>query len=262
MSRVALGNGMAPWAFFRTVADVMPQAGLRENCRWAWIDFYIRLEHAEHIAAGMGVTPHDLLDAAVYPPMEIAMILGPDIVRNMVAAYPDVGRMEKDGPVDATTSSLHFCPHCLADDAIPYFRRTWRLRMHRYCLEHEVRLSYRCPECSHAPRPHARKEIGPVHLCQHCECDLRTSPAAKATTEEVERQFRVMEHLEKLLGNELAVTAMSCGTEIVETAVAVLHGDLDILHLHAHQTLSQPKERKRYEKSLATELICRLKKWR
>lgn len=175
----------------------------------------------------------------------------------MVAASPSVVRTEVYGEVVAESASLHFCPLCLADDAAPYFRRSWRLHVHRYCPTHQVRLSYRCPQCANSVRPHARRDLGSVHHCHHCGCDLRTSHAAKATPEEVERQFRVLEHLKKLLGKVLFTTAATSGRAVVEIAISVVHGDADILRLHAHHSL--PKvERKLGQKDIFNAVIRRL----
>ncbi len=40
---------------------------------------------------------------------------------------------------------LQFCPHCLAEDEQPYFRREWRLATTIACVRHGSRLTDRCP---------------------------------------------------------------------------------------------------------------------
>lgn len=43
--------------------------------------------------------------------------------------------------------SLHICPLCLAEDAVPYFRRSWRLSFFLVCPTHKVLLLDRCSHC-------------------------------------------------------------------------------------------------------------------
>ena len=35
-----------------------------------------------------------------------------------------------------TKGGLQFCPKCLKEDKIPYFRKEWRLTFYTYCLKH------------------------------------------------------------------------------------------------------------------------------
>src|SRR5262249_31367609 len=48
---------------------------------------------------------------------------------------------------------LQYCPQCLQADAIPYFRRCWRLGFVTVCTTHRRRLLDRCAACGE-----------PVHL--------------------------------------------------------------------------------------------------
>lgn len=72
---------------------------------------------------------------------------------------------------------LQYCPHCLAEDPDPYFRRSWRLAFMATCSKHSVVLRDRCPMCDEPVVPHRAKEI---HLCHGCEFDLRNAPADPA----------------------------------------------------------------------------------
>lgn len=46
-----------------------------------------------------------------------------------------------------TKGGLHFCPECLKEDKIPYFRKEWRLSFYTHCLKHSLKLFDRCPNC-------------------------------------------------------------------------------------------------------------------
>lgn len=78
---------------------------------------------------------------------------------------------------------LQFCPACLAEDTIPYFRKRWRVAFNTVCTRHGTMLLDRCPACASAIAVHRLDmgrpdtlEIGPVSLCHECEFDLRMSP--------------------------------------------------------------------------------------
>lgn len=81
---------------------------------------------------------------------------------------------------------LQFCPTCLTEDAISYFRKRWRVAFNTVCTWHGTMLLDRCPKCSVAiavhrldmTRPDAI-EIGPLSCCHACGFDLRNAPAAE-----------------------------------------------------------------------------------
>ncbi len=46
-----------------------------------------------------------------------------------------------------TCGGLMFCPECLKEDKIPYFRKIWRLKKYTICKKHLIKLLDRCPNC-------------------------------------------------------------------------------------------------------------------
>lgn len=78
------------------------------------------------------------------------------------------------------SSGLQFCPQCLAEDDIPYFRRIWRLAFVVLCNKHNAVLIDRCTECG-IPLDLFWKRGKPIMnyiedlmtLCQSCKTDLR-----------------------------------------------------------------------------------------
>ncbi len=46
-----------------------------------------------------------------------------------------------------TKGGLQFCPVCLKEDSIPYFKKEWRLTFFTHCLKHNIKLLDRCPNC-------------------------------------------------------------------------------------------------------------------
>lgn len=70
---------------------------------------------------------------------------------------------------------LMYCPKCLAEDTIPYFRKKWRYQFYNVCTKHEIFLTDRCWVCYE--RINFSKIIHNKNLaiCSKCEKDLKTS---------------------------------------------------------------------------------------
>jgi hypothetical protein len=81
---------------------------------------------------------------------------------------------------------MQYCPLCLANDQVPYFRKQWRTAITTFCVVHNVMLRDRCPACQ-APVMFYRQEMGdrwamPDHhlsRCSTCSFDLSTATAEK-----------------------------------------------------------------------------------
>lgn len=82
---------------------------------------------------------------------------------------------------------LQYCPHCLAEDAEPYFRKRWRLAFSAVCTKHKCYLLDACPQCASALSPHRADMHGREYLpqgalhahCWQCGFDLRSAPTAE-----------------------------------------------------------------------------------
>lgn len=68
---------------------------------------------------------------------------------------------------------IQYCAACLAEDRVPYFRRSWRLASRISCFRHGCGLRDRCPACRGALAPFAQTDLAPQHVCAHCGFDLR-----------------------------------------------------------------------------------------
>ena len=87
-------------------------------------------------------------------------------------------------PQDAGTSTaqscwLQFCPTCLGEDEVPYFRRSWTLATRVSCFRHGCRLRDRCPSCGQGLAPFSRDRLVPQQYCALCDASLAkpTDPA-------------------------------------------------------------------------------------
>lgn len=78
---------------------------------------------------------------------------------------------------------MQYCAACLAEDATPYFRKSWRVSFNTICVEHDCMLHDRCPQCGAAIMFH-RLEMGrgsaskapSMAACHACGFNLPESP--------------------------------------------------------------------------------------
>lgn len=81
---------------------------------------------------------------------------------------------------------LQFCPTCLYQDSIPYYRIQWRVALNTVCPLHGTMLLDRCPACAAAIAFH-RLDIGKLRTdmdvllstCHACDFDLRSAPTVE-----------------------------------------------------------------------------------
>lgn len=81
---------------------------------------------------------------------------------------------------------LQYCPSCLSEDAMPYFRKRWRVALNTVCNVHRTLLQDRCPNCEAAVAAHRidfsrfeSAEDATVPFCHQCNFDLRIAPAVE-----------------------------------------------------------------------------------
>lgn len=81
---------------------------------------------------------------------------------------------------------LQFCPACLSEDNIPYFRKRWRIALNTVCSKHGTMLFDRCPHCGAAVAFHRLDmagaeaiDVAPLSYCHSCQFDLRDAVPEK-----------------------------------------------------------------------------------
>jgi len=79
-----------------------------------------------------------------------------------------------------------FCPVCLRRDATPYFRKTWRVALKTFCVQHECKLLDRCHACGSSVAFHRvdmaqSGRLGKVSIshCHRCEMELGCGPRGR-----------------------------------------------------------------------------------
>lgn len=72
---------------------------------------------------------------------------------------------------------LRFCPKCLKEDMVPYFRKIWRLSFYTACIKHDCFLHSRCPTCGSPLVIYKHYNERDFTFCYKCGTDLKTAPA-------------------------------------------------------------------------------------
>jgi len=80
-----------------------------------------------------------------------------------------------------TRNWLVYCPTCLREDEVPYYRLNWRISLSTICPKHGTGMFDQCPECG-SPINFVRGELGQrfvtmIHSicrCSSCGFDLRS----------------------------------------------------------------------------------------
>lgn len=68
---------------------------------------------------------------------------------------------------------LRFCPECLKEDKIPYFRKEWRLSFYTACTKHQCFLHNRCPTCNSPLTISKSYNENDFTFCYKCGTDLK-----------------------------------------------------------------------------------------
>lgn len=81
-------------------------------------------------------------------------------------------RSQDAGTSTAQSCWLHFCPSCLREDEVPYFRRSWTLATRLSCFRHGCRLRDRCPSCGQSLAPFRQARLMSQQICVFCDAPL------------------------------------------------------------------------------------------
>ena len=99
-----------------------------------------------------------------------------------------------------THNGLMFCPKCLAEDEIPYFRKQWRYHFYNACPKHKVFLSDRCWVCYQRVRLDQMNSFEEIVFCHNCGNDLRVT-RVKVVSEHYDLGLKAISWFESGLKN-------------------------------------------------------------
>jgi|SRR5450830_35089 len=113
---------------------------------------------------------------------------------------------------------LQYCPGCLADDKIPYFRKRWRIAFYTVCAVHKTMMLDRCPKCGSALAIHRMDIVNSdaldestVAYCHECGTDLRTAPMIEPLVYDQEAGLLLMTASQGLNHNDCESTEWELG---------------------------------------------------
>lgn len=130
----------------------------------------------------LGLNPQDiawLAETHVCPHSSVRAMSLRGVSANVMGEQLDWGRLTwwisaRYGKVRSVHGAM-YCPMCLAEDEIPYFRLAWRFGFVYACIKHGVTLHDSCPQCGSAPWPagcgvpaHTHPSFLSLHRCWSC----------------------------------------------------------------------------------------------
>lgn len=71
-----------------------------------------------------------------------------------------------------THNGLMYCPKCLKEDRVPYWRKKWRYFFYTACPKHKIFLTDRCWHCNNSIKLMKIKLSDTLKYCYHCGADL------------------------------------------------------------------------------------------
>lgn len=102
-------------------------------------------------------------------------------------------RPQEAGTSTAQSAWLQYCPVCLRDDEVPYFRRSWTLATRVSCFHHGCQLLDRCPSCGQGLAPFKQARIVSQQHCGFCDAPL--AKPTGAVSQGVRRLERLIDDL-------------------------------------------------------------------
>lgn len=81
----------------------------------------------------------------------------------------------------STSYGLRYCPKCLREDKLPYFRRSWRLSFSTACLRHGCFLRDRCPACQAPLTIYRKPSLSDFPNCDKCGFRLKDAEVESIT---------------------------------------------------------------------------------
>ncbi|HEO1798244.1 TniQ family protein [Acinetobacter baumannii] len=97
-----------------------------------------------------------------------------------------------------------YCPKCLEEDPVAYYRLNWRYVLHVGCTKHQLRLLDQCPHCHKAIQP--RLLEAPDRTLSCCAICKKKLPDVKANTID-QNALRLQEDFDLFLRQGYAIYA-------------------------------------------------------
>lgn len=90
---------------------------------------------------------------------------------------------------------LRYCPYCLKEDKIPYFRKKWRLSFYTICAKHHVFLQNTCIKCNkhiNLSKNYKDKDFSHCYNCGYNLKDIRLNKLPIKKVENVKEYLKIL----------------------------------------------------------------------
>ena len=126
----------------------------------------------------------------------------------------------------ARGKGLRFCQMCLDKDAIPYYRRAWRLSFVTVCALHGARLATKCAGCGRGTDLQAvpLDEAESLAVCFACTNKISGARAVNIHPQRVRRAGAMQQRLYRLLVTLNECPAMDLSGDVVRLVAANASG--------------------------------------
>lgn len=138
-------------------------------------DLGLKSEILHKIAIALKKPPEKIEGASL---AKMATNIGLDITKKQIKPYWLVAARRGQGHQLASLP-IQYCPQCLSQDEIPYFRKEWAFAFVVACKEHRSMLSQACPHCGTRDyysgswsAPTGMHLVNTVKHCLNCRGDL------------------------------------------------------------------------------------------
>jgi TniQ protein len=164
----------------------------RQNIIWKRdIDLTANDEFLEVLSYKSGLPSKDLLNLTLrsYDSF-LAESISTVAANHLIQPLGNYGRM-------TTMFGLRFCPLCLRDDKIPFFRKTWRLTFSTACIKHRCFLLDRCQKCNSSVSIFRRFYDNGFPQCYKCGAKYKNATPELIPTDS--RGLKTIEQLNNIL---------------------------------------------------------------
>jgi len=165
VNRLAHDHGLLPYAFTHSIWPTKPLLA-RD------LDSFAFPEVSEALIIGTGVTKDQIRQTTL---QQFAGIVFGHHFRNGLNQWVNpIGVRGRE----RRQHGLQYCPRCLAEDEIPYFRLSWRLTFVTVCHRHGFQLLDQCGKCGAILAPHRSPDQSVCYRCRTALSAAKSEPAS------------------------------------------------------------------------------------
>lgn len=170
INRIAIANFAEPLLFIKKLENNKIKT---PNYDW---DLKIKDITLDKISKAIGREKSELFQMSLKPLKDIEEKIFNDLFSTkaqgknirIISRFRSIWFTDWSSRTDVYKNGLRYCPICLKNDDIPYFRISWRLGYIPFCSEHNCYLLNRCPSCGEPIAFYKIKWNSNLKTCYNC----------------------------------------------------------------------------------------------